>query len=41
MVCEKDNIASAKSIVHNGGVLENEVADENGVVSQRYWIGLR
>ncbi|HIW54947.1 MAG TPA: GNAT family N-acetyltransferase [Candidatus Ruthenibacterium merdigallinarum] len=41
MVCEKDNIASAKSIVRNGGVLENEVADENGVVSQRYWIELR
>ena len=41
MVCEKDNVASAKSIVRNGGVLENEVADENGVVSQRYWIELR
>ena len=41
MVCEKDNVASAKSIVHNGGVLENEVVDENGVVSQRYWIELR
>lgn len=41
MVCEKDNITSAKSIVRNGGVLENEVADENGVVSQRYWIELR
>lgn len=41
MVCEKDNVASAKSIMRNGGVLENEVVDENGVVSQRYWIELR
>ena len=40
MVCEKDNIGSAKSIMNNGGVLENEFADEDGVWLQRYWIDL-
>lgn len=37
MVCDKDNIASAKSIRNNGGVLENEI-ETDGVVEQRYWI---
>ena len=31
------NIASAKSIINNGGVLENEVVVD-GVIHQRYWI---
>ena len=39
MVCDKDNIGSAKSIMNNGGVLENEITVE-GVVEQRYWIEL-
>ena len=39
MVCDKDNIGSAKSIIKNGGVLENEIA-EDGVIEQRYWITL-
>ena len=39
MVCDKENIASAKSIQNNGGILENEVEVE-GVVEQRYWIKL-
>ena len=39
MVCDRDNIDSAKSIRNNGGVLENEV-EVDGVVEQRYWIGL-
>lgn len=39
MVCDKDNIGSAKSIMKNGGVLENEIISE-GVVEQRYWIEL-
>ena len=39
MVCDKDNIGSAKSIINNGGVLENEITVE-GVVEQRYWIEL-
>jgi len=39
MVCDKDNIGSAKSIMKNGGVLENEI-EVDGVVEQRYWIEL-
>lgn len=37
MVCNKENIGSAKSIRKNGGILENEVTVD-GVVEQRYWI---
>ena len=37
MVCDKNNVGSAKSIMNNGGVLENEVV-EDGVTQQRYWI---
>ena len=40
MVCDKDNIGSAKSIQRNGGVLENEI-EVDGEVNQRYWIDLR
>ena len=39
MCCDKTNIGSAKSIIRNGGVLENEV-DEDGTICQRYWIRL-
>ena len=39
MVCNKENIGSAKSIINNGGILENEVVVD-GVVEQRYWITL-
>ncbi len=39
MCCDKDNIGSAKSIINNGGVLENEV-EEDGHIEQRYWIQL-
>ena len=37
MTCDKDNIGSAKSIINNGGVLENEI-DNDGKLLQRYWI---
>ena len=40
MTCDKDNIGSAKSIINNGGVLENEFINEDGKVEQRYWIDL-
>ncbi len=40
MTCDKDNVGSAKSIMKNGGVLENEVINEDGVIEQRYWIEL-
>lgn len=39
MVCDKKNIGSAKSIVNNGGVLENEILVES-IVEQRYWISI-
>jgi predicted acetyltransferase len=39
MVCDKENVGSAKSIQNNGGILENEI-DVDGVVEQRYWIEL-
>ena len=37
MVCDKDNIGSAKSIKRNGGILENEIIVEE-IVEQRFWI---
>lgn len=37
MVCNKNNIASAKTIINNGGIMENEVYN-NGELMQRYWI---
>lgn len=39
ITCDKDNIASAKTIINNGGILENEILEESGV-TQRYWINL-
>lgn len=39
MCCDKDNIASARTIVKNGGVLENMLYDpEEKVTVKRYWI---
>lgn len=41
LVCNKENIGSAKTIMANGGILENEIEDVNkNVVIQRYWINL-
>ena len=40
MVCDRDNIGSARSIINNGGVLENEV-EHDGHIIQRYWIELQ
>ena len=39
MCCKKTNLASARTIEKNGGVLENEVLDD-GVSVLRYWIKL-
>lgn len=39
MVCDKENVGSARSIMKNGGILENEVVVD-GVTEQRYWIDL-
>ena len=41
MTCYKENIASRKSIQNNGGILENEIIDEEGKTIQRYWISLK
>ena len=41
MVCDKENIASAKTIIKNGGILENEIISEKGKIEQRYWINLK
>ncbi len=38
ITCDKDNIGSAKTIIKNGGVLENEVLESDGNILQRYWI---
>lgn len=40
MTCDKENQASARTIIKNGGVLENEVENE-GRIKQRYWITLK
>ena len=40
MVCDKENIGSAKTIMNNGGLLENEIVIE-GITEQRYWIDLK
>lgn len=39
MCCDKHNIGSAKSIINNGGILENGI-EEDGNIKQRYWIQL-
>lgn len=41
IICDKDNIGSAKAIQKNGGVLENEFINEDDVVEQRYWITVK
>ena len=40
MTCDKDNVGSVKSIIKNGGVLENEFVNSDGVTEQRYWISI-
>jgi predicted acetyltransferase len=37
ITCDKDNIASLKTILANGGVLENEIQTPDRI-TQRYWI---
>ena len=44
LTCDKENIASRRTIVKNGGLLENEVVDTVGLsnsgIIQRYWISI-
>ena len=39
VTCDKQNIASAKTIQNNGGILENEIPEMESI-TQRYWITL-
>ena len=44
LTCDKENIASSKTMIANGAVIENEVIDKvnltkSGLI-QRYWIKL-
>jgi predicted acetyltransferase len=37
--CYRENVASARTIMKNGGILENEIVEkETGKVIQRYWL---
>lgn len=38
IACNKDNVASARTIQKNGGILERENAEEDGNLIQVYWI---
>ena len=44
LTCDKTNIASKRTIISNGGVLENEIVDDVGLgrcgIIERYWIRL-
>ena len=40
LTCDDDNVASAKTIEKNGGVLQDKVPQDNGVITRRYWITL-
>ena len=40
VTCDKENIASAKTIINNGGVLDSEFINDNGTAAQRYWISI-
>ena len=37
VTCDKNNVVSAKTMIKNGGVLENEVSGD-GEITQRCWI---
>ena len=40
ITCAKDNVASAATIRKGGGILENEVYEDD-VLMQRYWIDIK
>lgn len=42
VTCDANNIASQKVILYNGGVMENQMLNEDGVLVNRCWIeGIR
>ncbi|NOU98524.1 GNAT family N-acetyltransferase [Paenibacillus planticolens] len=40
LVCDKDNYASEKTILKNGGRFESEYVEDNGNIVRRFWIQL-
>lgn len=40
LTCNKDNLASSRTIERCNGVLENEFIEEDGQITSRYWIEL-
>lgn len=40
VTCDRGNAASAKTIINNGGILEDEVFEDGRGWVQRYWIDL-
>ncbi|OFI47830.1 hypothetical protein BG262_08335 [Floricoccus penangensis] len=40
LVCDDDNLASAKTIEKNNGILENKIFNEDKILQRRYWIYL-
>ncbi|HDR6271083.1 GNAT family N-acetyltransferase [Bacillus thuringiensis] len=40
VVCDAVNTASEKTILHNGGIRDDDFTEEDGIVVRRYWIEL-
>ncbi|MGQ0514617.1 GNAT family N-acetyltransferase, partial [Bacillus sp. D-CC] len=40
VVCDEVNTASEKTILHNGGVRDDDFTEEDGNVVRRFWIEL-
>lgn len=38
ITCNKENTGSARTIIANNGIKENEVFDDDGIIIERYWI---
>ncbi len=40
VVCDAVNTASEKTILHNGGLRDDDFTEEDGIIVRRYWIEL-
>ncbi len=40
VTCDAANVASARTIIRNGGAFENEITGSDGEPTRRYWITL-
>jgi predicted acetyltransferase len=36
VTCNKDNVSSAKTMIANGGVFQNDFTEDNGTIIKRY-----